>query len=76
MLTLEETSVLRYLRGHGGATLADVARSCLDGTAPEWAGRVVANLDWLGYVTTFGDTGDGSAVLMLTSKGSESAGRC
>jgi hypothetical protein len=71
MLTPEEARVLAYLRRHGSALVADVARSCLAGASPEWVDRVVANLDWLGYVAVHhGPAGDPVA-LQITQKGRE-----
>jgi hypothetical protein len=67
LMTIEEEKVLQYLGRHPRATLADVGQSCLAGAPAEWVGRVVANLDWLGYVIVFGSGGD--CVLLLTGKG-------
>ncbi len=68
MMTFEETKVLRYLGRRLSATMADVGQACLCGAPSEWVGRVVANLDWLGYVTVF--PGDGcDSTLRITQKG-------
>jgi hypothetical protein len=72
VLTLEEARILKYLRAHQGATLADVARLCLGGMTVALAGRAVANLDWLGYVAVCGFAE--SAALLLTNKGQLVAG--
>ena len=68
MTTSEELRVLTFLHHHGTASIAVLARSCLPGLPAEWVGRIVSNLDWLGYVTVYGE-GSGQAVLQLTEKG-------
>jgi hypothetical protein len=68
MMTFEETKVLQYLGRRFSATMADVGQTCLSGAPPEWVGRVVANLDWLGYVTVFPGGGHDST-LRITQKG-------
>jgi len=68
MTTSEELRVLTFLHRHGTASLAVLARACLPGLPAEWVDRVVSNLDWLGYVTVYGE-GSGQAVLQLTEKG-------
>jgi len=51
MMTTEETKVLEYLSKHPNAPVAEVARCCLSGEMTTgWVDRVLANLDWLGYV--------------------------
>jgi DNA-binding MarR family transcriptional regulator len=69
MMTPEEARVLEYLRQHGSAAVADVAHACLAGASPEWVDRVVANLDWLGYVAVHHGPGDEPAALQITEKG-------
>ena len=70
MMTPEETKILDYLRIHPSASMADVARDCLSGGATtEWLERVVANLDWLGYVAVHHGTNGASATLQITEKG-------
>jgi hypothetical protein len=54
MMTLEETKVLSYLRNHLMAPVGDIARVCFPGVSPEWAGRIVSDLEWLGYVVSYG----------------------
>ena len=60
--------MLTFLHHHGTASIAVLARSCLPGLPAEWVGRIVSNLDWLGYLTVYGD-GSGQEVLQLTEKG-------
>jgi hypothetical protein len=69
MLTAEETSVLRYLESHPNATVADLTRACLLGSAVGWMDRVASNLDWLGYVVLFPDPGGTLATLQITDRG-------
>jgi hypothetical protein len=71
VMTPEEARVLAYLRQHGSASVANVARACLAGASPAWLDRVVANLDWLGCVAVHhGPAGDPVA-LQITQKGLE-----
>lgn len=69
MMTSEETKVLAYLRDHGTASVGTLARACLTGWSPDWMTRVVANLDFLGYITVFGESRGAQAMLQLTEKG-------
>ncbi len=70
MMTPEETRILNYLRVHPSASMVDVARACLSGGATmEWLERVVANLDWLGYVAVYQGLNGASATLQITEKG-------
>jgi hypothetical protein len=67
--------VLAYLRRHLTATATEVARACLPAAPPDWINRIVAELDWLGYVTVFpGPDGEPHA-LQLTDKGKAHAAR-
>jgi hypothetical protein len=68
MMTSEESKVLRFLHRHGTASVAALSRVCLAGLPAEWVRRIVGNLDWLGYVSVYGDSGP-CAVLQLTEKG-------
>jgi hypothetical protein len=69
MMTAEERRVLEYLRRHGCAPVAEVARACLPGAPPEWVSRVVAHLDWLGYVAVHPGPAGAPAALQITEKG-------
>jgi hypothetical protein len=73
MMTPEEARVLEYLRRHGSAPVADVARGCLSAAAPEWVDRVVANLDWLGYVVVHHGPAGEPVALQITEKGLKEA---
>ena len=73
MMTSEEARVLEYLRRHGSAPVADVARGCLSGAPSEWVDRVVANLDWLGYVAVHRGPAGEPAALQITEKGLKQA---
>jgi hypothetical protein len=74
MLTAEETQVLSYLRRRPYAAVTEVAHSCLAGGSPEWVGRVVARLDWFGYVVAFYGPGGSLAALQITERGLGYAG--
>jgi hypothetical protein len=69
MLMAEESRILGYLRKHCSATAADLARVCLGGVAPDWVGRAVAHLEWLGYVTLFYGPDAKPAVVQITDRG-------
>ncbi len=66
MLTPEETRVLEYLCRHFPATAAEIGRECLPGVKPQWAARMIFNLEWLGYVVVFHHAGE---QLQITDKG-------
>jgi hypothetical protein len=74
MMTPEEARVLEYLRRHGSAAVADVARTCLAGASRGWVDRVVANLDWLGYVAVHRGADGDPVALQITQKGLEGPG--
>jgi hypothetical protein len=69
MMTPEEARVLEYLRRHGSAAVADVSDACLAGAPREWVGRVVANLDRLGYVAVHRGPGGEPVALQITPNG-------
>jgi hypothetical protein len=73
MMTSEEARALAYLRRYGSASVADVARGCLSGAPQEWVDRVVANLDWLGYVAVHRGPAGAPAALQITEKGLKQA---
>ena len=68
MMTSEETRILAFLRTHGATTVGALARMCLPGLPADWISRVVANLDWLGYVTIYGEGGS-HVLLQITERG-------
>ena len=70
MSTSEELRVLTFLHHHGTASIPILSRTCLRGLPRLWVGRVVSNLDWLGYVIAYHD-GASQQVLALTAKGRE-----
>ena len=69
MLMPEEKRILSYLRQHITATAAEVGRACLPGAARAWVDRVLANLDWLGYLTAYAGPDGDSTLLQVTAKG-------
>jgi hypothetical protein len=74
MLMAEEYRVLGYLRKHRSATVVDLARACLGGATPDWVGRALAQLDWLGYVTLYYGPHAEPALVQITDKGMAYAG--
>jgi hypothetical protein len=69
MLMPEEKRVLSYLCRHLTASAAEVGRACLPGSARAWVERVLANLDWLGYLTIYPGQDSDSTLLQVTAKG-------
>jgi hypothetical protein len=69
MLTPEETRILCYLQKHTFSPLPDLLLRCLPGATPEWAKRVIANLEWLNNLTVFYDRGGEPLALQITEKG-------
>jgi hypothetical protein len=74
MMMPGEEKVLAYLRRHAWATVADVTSACLPGTPKELVGRLLGNLDWLGYVTVYPGPGGTAAALQITQRGRTAAG--
>ena len=69
-MTPEETRALEYLRSHKSPSLTEIARACLARAADmEWVDRVVANLNWLGYVAVYPGANGTPAALQITQKG-------
>ncbi len=68
MLTLEETKILQFLRRQVVASLPELCQRCLPGTSPEWVQRVLADLEWLGYVVVFDGAG-GDLTVQTTERG-------
>lgn len=69
MLLQEQSLVLRYLLHSATASFKDVLRACVPGANAEWGARVLADLEWLGYITVFCG-GDGVPLaVQLTEKG-------
>ena len=69
MITFEEARVLAYLQRRPAAPASDVFRSSLPATPPSWWARLIANLEWLGYVTAYYDAAGDPVALHLTEKG-------
>ncbi len=74
MMMPGELNVLSYLRQHPGATVADLNRNCLPGTPPEYVGRIISNLDWLGYLAVYPGPGGTAAAVQVTPKGLAATG--
>jgi hypothetical protein len=69
MLLHEQSLVLRYLRSRAVAPIRAVLTACLHGTPLELGKRVLADLEWLGYITVYcGSDGEPLAV-QITDKG-------
>jgi hypothetical protein len=75
MLTSEEAKVLTYLGRHYTTSVACLTRDCLPRATPDWIERVVAQLDWLGYVTVFYGPDGQPGVLQITDRGRAQLGR-
>ncbi len=45
----------------------------MPGTPPGYVGRVISNLDWLGYVAAYPGPGGAAAGLQITPKGTAAA---
>lgn len=69
MMTPEESRVLAFLRRHLTATVTELGSSCLSGASPDWVDRVIANLDWFGYVTVYQGQGGVKTVVQITDQG-------
>ncbi len=69
MFTPEEIKVLSHLQKHAFSPIADILVRCFPGSTPEWAKRVIANLEWLNNVTVFYDRHGEPLALQLTEKG-------
>jgi hypothetical protein len=67
--THEEAKILGYLREHPTSSVRDILGACLPGAPRPWGQRLIANLEWLGYVTVY-YAGDGEPVaLQITDRG-------
>jgi hypothetical protein len=73
MITPEESKVLSYLRQHVTAHVAEIIHSCLPGATLAWVNRIIAELEWLGYVTVFYSPAGHPVTLGLTDKGTRFA---
>jgi hypothetical protein len=51
MLTREESKVLGYLCHHPIAQMSVVVKNSLPAATSDWSHRIVADLEWLGYIT-------------------------
>ena len=68
MTTREETRILGYLQAHPTSNLTDLLKACLPGAPRAWAERVIANLEWLGYVAVY-YAGSDPVALQITDRG-------
>lgn len=69
MLTPEQEQILRFLSRRLMAPLADLARSCLPGAPSELVKRVLADLEWLGYVVVYYDGAGEPLTVQTTDRG-------
>ncbi len=74
MLMPEERKILSYLRKHFTATADELSRACLPGVSRDWLERILANLDWLGYLSLYPGQDSDSALFQVTAKGLALAG--
>jgi hypothetical protein len=54
MMTPEESRVLIHLRSRMISSVEEIARARLPEGSLERAGRILWNLEWLGYIVRFG----------------------
>lgn len=73
MMSLEENRVLAYLREHHTAEVTAVLGACTPGAAVASLGRLLANLEWLGYVVVYHDEQGQPLLLQITEKGNQSS---
>ena len=73
MLVHEQNVVLRYLGRRSTALFREVVKSCLPGATLEWAQRILADLEWLGYITVYPDGNGAPLALQITDKGRHQA---
>jgi hypothetical protein len=69
MLTPEETRVLLHLQKQTFSPVAEVLHRCFPGAPPEWARRVLANLEWLNNLTVFYNRAGDPLAVQITEKG-------
>lgn len=69
MLTPEQTRILHHLQNHFITPLADVAEACLPGASPDLVKRVLADLEWLGYVVVYYDELGEPLTIEMTERG-------
>jgi len=71
MVTPEQARILGYLRHHVVAPFDSIVAACLPGSPRDWAGRTLADLEWLGYVTVYSTREGEPASIELTAIGIE-----
>jgi hypothetical protein len=69
VITPEESRVMAYLRRRRCVEVDELAAACLPGAVSGWVEQLLANLDWLGYVTLFPAAGAAPAVVQITERG-------
>ena len=57
------------LRRHATSRRGEPAETCLPGVSAGWLRRVLADLEWLGYVVVFWDPAGEPAAVQPTEKG-------
>jgi hypothetical protein len=74
MISHEEAKILRYLRQHFTAHTSALVKNCLPGTPRDWVNRIIADLEWLGYVTVYYSANGNPLTLEITDKGLRGVG--
>jgi hypothetical protein len=69
MLVHEQSRVLKYLGKRATAPFRDILHACLPGASLDWGKRVLADLEWLGYVTVYADGAGEPLAVQITEKG-------
>lgn len=69
MLTPEQERILSHLHGRLFTSAADIAARCMPGASPAWVSRVLADLEWLGYVVVYNDDAGVPLTVEMTERG-------
>jgi DNA-binding MarR family transcriptional regulator len=75
MLTLEETRSLTYLELHPSASVSELARVGLARASSAELDRLLAHLNWLGYVSVYRGADEEVLLVQLTDQGRRHFGR-
>ena len=73
MLTSEQAKILNCLQRSMFTTIDHIAATCMPGASPAWVARVVADLEWLGYVVVYNDESGTPLTIEMTERGTHVA---
>jgi DNA-binding MarR family transcriptional regulator len=68
-MSQEQARILHYLRDHSLSSLSDLCRTT--NTSPGWVKRVLADLEWLGYIVVYYDRRGEPLSVQTTERGME-----